>query len=121
MKEPARTLAWDDFRLIKAIAERRALPAAAAALGWIAVLVSPPRDGIRSRSPVAPSTVDAFRCERDTRYPLQLSWFCRTVFVCVALLHQIALAVFPPPYLAAYHASTRLARLDLMTSSELTQ
>ncbi len=27
------TLAWDDFRLIKAIAERRALPAAAAALG----------------------------------------------------------------------------------------
>ena len=33
LKEPARTLAWDDFRLIKAIADRRALPAAATALG----------------------------------------------------------------------------------------
>ncbi|MBN9442752.1 LysR family transcriptional regulator [Bosea sp. (in: a-proteobacteria)] len=29
----AKSLAWDDFRLIKAIADRRALPAAAAALG----------------------------------------------------------------------------------------
>jgi DNA-binding transcriptional LysR family regulator len=30
---PAKTLAWDDFRLIKAIADQRALPAAATALG----------------------------------------------------------------------------------------
>ena len=29
----AKSLSWDDFRLIKAIADRRALPAAAAALG----------------------------------------------------------------------------------------
>lgn len=33
MKEPARTLAWDDFRLIAAVAETRNLPAAAARLG----------------------------------------------------------------------------------------
>ncbi len=30
---PAKSLAWDDFRLIKAIADKRALPAAATALG----------------------------------------------------------------------------------------
>ncbi|KPH82095.1 hypothetical protein AE618_03895 [Bosea vaviloviae] len=30
---PTKALAWDDFRLIKAIADRRALPAAATALG----------------------------------------------------------------------------------------
>lgn len=33
MNQSATPLAWDDFRLIKAIAEKRALPAAAAALG----------------------------------------------------------------------------------------
>jgi len=33
MKEPARTLAWDDFRLIDAVAATRNLPAAAARLG----------------------------------------------------------------------------------------
>ncbi len=33
MKEPARTLAWDDFRLIDAVARTRNLPAAAARLG----------------------------------------------------------------------------------------
>ena len=33
MTQSATPLAWDDFRLIKAIAEKRALPAAAAALG----------------------------------------------------------------------------------------
>jgi DNA-binding transcriptional LysR family regulator len=33
VKEPARTLAWDDFRLIAAVAETRNLPAAAARLG----------------------------------------------------------------------------------------
>ena len=33
MIQPAKPLAWDDFRLIKAIADKRALPAAAAALG----------------------------------------------------------------------------------------
>ncbi|SDC95106.1 LysR family transcriptional regulator [Belnapia rosea] len=33
MKEPARTLAWDDFRLIDAVATTRNLPAAAARLG----------------------------------------------------------------------------------------
>ena len=33
MKEPARTLAWDDFRLVNAVAEARNLPAAAARLG----------------------------------------------------------------------------------------
>ncbi|MBB5695707.1 LysR family transcriptional regulator [Muricoccus pecuniae] len=33
MKEPARTLSWDDFRLINAVAETRNLPAAAARLG----------------------------------------------------------------------------------------
>ncbi len=33
MTEPNRALAWDDFRLIKAIAETRTLPAAAARLG----------------------------------------------------------------------------------------
>jgi len=33
MIQSAKPLAWDDFRLIKAIAEKRALPAAAAALG----------------------------------------------------------------------------------------
>lgn len=33
MTAPTKTLAWDDFRLIKAIADRRALPAAASALG----------------------------------------------------------------------------------------
>ncbi|MFH5924982.1 LysR family transcriptional regulator [Roseomonas xinghualingensis] len=33
MKESARTLAWDDFRLINAVAETRNLPAAAARLG----------------------------------------------------------------------------------------
>ncbi|MBC9175863.1 LysR family transcriptional regulator [Pseudoroseomonas ludipueritiae] len=33
MKDAAKTLAWDDFRLIKAVAEARSLPAAAASLG----------------------------------------------------------------------------------------
>ena len=33
MKEPARTLAWDDFRLIDAVAATRNLPAAASRLG----------------------------------------------------------------------------------------
>lgn len=33
MKDAARTLAWDDFRLINAVAETRGLPAAAARLG----------------------------------------------------------------------------------------
>lgn len=33
MKEPTKGLAWDDFRLIKAVAEARSLPAAAALLG----------------------------------------------------------------------------------------
>lgn len=33
MIQSAKPLAWDDFRLIKAIADKRALPAAAAALG----------------------------------------------------------------------------------------
>lgn len=33
MKEPARTLAWDDFRLIDAVAATRSLPAAAGRLG----------------------------------------------------------------------------------------
>lgn len=33
MKEPARSLAWDDFRLIDAVAAMRTLPAAAARLG----------------------------------------------------------------------------------------
>lgn len=33
MNQAAKPLAWDDFRLIKAIADKRALPAAAAALG----------------------------------------------------------------------------------------
>lgn len=33
MKEPVRTLAWDDFRLIDAVAATRNLPAAAARLG----------------------------------------------------------------------------------------
>ncbi|MFC7554774.1 LysR family transcriptional regulator [Pseudoroseomonas wenyumeiae] len=32
MKDAAKTLAWDDFRLIKAVAEARSLPAAAASL-----------------------------------------------------------------------------------------
>jgi DNA-binding transcriptional LysR family regulator len=33
VKEPARSLAWDDFRLVNAVAEARNLPAAAARLG----------------------------------------------------------------------------------------
>lgn len=33
VKDAAKTLAWDDFRLIKAVAEARSLPAAAASLG----------------------------------------------------------------------------------------
>jgi len=33
LKEPARTLAWDDFRLIDAVVATRNLPAAAARLG----------------------------------------------------------------------------------------